>query len=92
MIVIPIAHDQPAIAARLAGLGIAEVLPAKKLSTKRLRSALVKISANPSYLSAAMELQVKIRSARGVERAGEIIEAALEKNADRFLPRPQAKS
>ena len=83
MIAIPITHDQPALAARLAWLGIAEVIPEKRLSVKRLRSALVKLLNNASYRVAARDLQAKIRSARGLERAVDVIEGALERSAGR---------
>jgi zeaxanthin glucosyltransferase len=83
MIAIPITHDQPALAARLAWLGIAEVIPEKRLSAKRLRLALVKLLNNASYRDAAREVQAKIRSARGLEHAAEVIEEALEQSARR---------
>jgi zeaxanthin glucosyltransferase len=83
MIAIPITHDQPALAARLAWLGIAEVIPEKRLSVKRLRSALVKLLNNASYRVAARDVQAKIRSARGLERAVDVIEGALERSAGR---------
>ncbi|MGB8481491.1 MAG: glycosyltransferase [Acidobacteriaceae bacterium] len=81
MIAIPIAYDQPAVAARLAWLKVAEVLPVKRLSTKQLHLALSKLLNNASYRDAARELQAKIQSARGLERAAEVIEEALEKYA-----------
>jgi len=49
MIVIPITHDQPALAARLVWLKVAEVIPERKLTVKQLRLALVKILNDPSY-------------------------------------------
>jgi zeaxanthin glucosyltransferase len=82
MIAIPIAHDQPALAARLARLKVAEVIPEKRLSAQKLRLALMKILNNASYRDAAVELQARIRSARGLERAVEVIEESLEKFAD----------
>jgi MGT family glycosyltransferase len=81
MIAIPIAHDQPALAARLAWLKVAEVIPERRLSAQKLRLALMKILNNASYRDAAVELQVRIRSARGLERAVEVIEESLEKVA-----------
>ncbi len=90
MVVIPMAHDQPAVAARLAWLGIAEVLPAKRLSAKKLNLALAKILGNASYRDAAMKAQVGIRCARGLERAVEVIEKALEKLSDSPLYETQA--
>jgi zeaxanthin glucosyltransferase len=79
MIAIPMAHDQPAVASRLARLKIAEVLPVEDLSEEHLRLALLKLLNNTSYRDAAMEAQTKIRSARGLERAVEVIEEALER-------------
>ncbi len=77
MIAIPIAYDQPAVAVRLAWLRVAEVLPANRLSAEKLRLALTKLLSNASYRNAAMEVQASIRSARGLERAANLIEDAL---------------
>ena len=57
MVAIPLAHDQPAVAARLARLGIAEVLPVMRLSAKRIRSAVTKVLNDPSYRDAAVKMQ-----------------------------------
>ena len=78
MIAIPKTFDQPAIAARLAWLGAAIVLPSGKLSAKQIRSALSAVLDDPSYRNATREIQAKIRSARGLERAADLIEEALE--------------
>ena len=83
MIVIPMAHDQPAVAARLAWLGVAKVLSAKRLSTKQIGLALLNLLSNPNYRDTARDLQARIRSARGLECAVEVIEEALEKHAIR---------
>jgi MGT family glycosyltransferase len=83
MIAIPMAYDQPAVAARLAWLRVAEVLPVKKISEKQIRLALSKLLNNTSYRDAATELQTWIQSARGLERAVEVIEEALEKHFER---------
>ena len=78
MISIPIAHDQPALAARMAWLKVAEVIPEKRLSTKTLRLALVKVINDTSYREAAVAMQMKIQSANGLERAVNVIEEALK--------------
>jgi UDP:flavonoid glycosyltransferase YjiC (YdhE family) len=44
---------------------------------------LVKLLNNASYRDAAREVQAKIRSARGLEHAAEVIEEALEQSARR---------
>jgi MGT family glycosyltransferase len=76
MIAIPKAFDQPAIAERLEWLGVAEVLPATKLSVEQIRTALLKIMNEPRYRASAQALQKKIRAAHGLERAVHVIEQA----------------
>ena len=92
MIAIPMAHDQPAVAARLAWLKIAEVLPAKSLSAKQLRLTLVKLLNNASYREAARDVQVKIRSGPGLEYAVDVIEGALLKYAEAREPAQESCS
>jgi MGT family glycosyltransferase len=77
MIAIPIAYDQSAVAARLAWLKVAEVLPANRLSAEKLRLALAKLLSNASYRTAAKELQASLRCTRGLERAANLIEGVL---------------
>jgi MGT family glycosyltransferase len=79
MIVIPKSFDQPAVAARLEWLGVAEVLPTEGLSAKQIRVALARVSNDPRYRKSAKEVQAKIISARGLERAADVIEELLEK-------------
>lgn len=83
MIVIPLAYDQPAIAARLAHFGIAEVLPFKRLSAQKLQRALSTILGDPTYKHAAQQMQTKLRSIDGVRRAADIISVELEGYAAR---------
>lgn len=83
MVAIPIAHDQPAIAARLARLGIAEVLPIMQLSNNTIRNAVEKTLTNPSYREAAVNIQRKLRGLKGVERAADIMERSLERRAEK---------
>lgn len=77
MIAIPIAYDQPAVAARLAWLRVAEVLPAHRLSAEGLRLALSKLLNDAGYRDAAKKMQASIRSACGLEHAADVIEDAL---------------
>lgn len=81
MIAIPIAYDQPAIAARLARLHIAEVLPIMRLSAKRIRAAVTKLLSDTSYQEAAGKMQSTLQSIRGSARAADIIEEALNQYA-----------
>ena len=84
MVVIPKAFDQHAVAARLAWLRVAEVLPLGTLSAQQIHSSLVTLLDNPSYREAARDVQARIRSVCGLERAADVIEEAL----DRFANRP----
>lgn len=78
MVAIPNAFDQPTIAARLAWLGAAVVVPSGKVSTQRLRSALSMLLDDPRYRRAAREIQARLQSVRGLERAADVIEEALK--------------
>ena len=82
MVVIPLAHDQPAIAARVARAGAARVLPVMRLSTRRIRAAVMAVLADPAYHLAALALQKQIRATRGAEKAAEIVEEALRQHTD----------
>ena len=82
LLALPMALDQPAVAARLAALGVAEVLPTENRSTEQLRTALLKVQNDPSYRNAAQKLQSQMQSLRGVERAADIIEEASSKRRD----------
>lgn len=78
MVAIPLAHDQPAVAARLARLGIAEVLPVMRLSANKIHKAVTKVLNDPSYRDAALKLQTELRSLHGLQRAADVIEETLE--------------
>ncbi len=78
MVVIPLAYDQPAMAARLARLHVAEVLPVMRLSPSRIRAAIAKLLGDTSYHDAAQTIQATIQSIQGPECAADIMEKALE--------------
>lgn len=79
MVALPIAYDQPAVAARLARLKLAEVLSPRGLSTEAIRAAVVSILNDPHYRESAQRISAVIRTLRGSEHAADIIEAALAK-------------
>jgi MGT family glycosyltransferase len=82
LLALPMTLDQPAVAARLAALGVAVVLPAEICSAEQIRTALLKVHNDPSYWNAAQKLQLAMQSLRGLERAADIIEEALSKLRD----------
>lgn len=77
MVLIPVAYDQPAIAARLERLKIAEVLPIMRLSKTRIRRAITKVLSEPQYRGAAKQAQLAVRSTPGPRCAADIIAAKL---------------
>jgi len=74
MVGIPIANDQPGVAARIAWAGAGEVVPLKKLSVPKLREAIQRVLTQESYKQNALRLQEAIRRAGGVSRAADIVE------------------
>ena len=81
MVAIPLAHDQPAIAARLARLHVAEVLPVMRLSSQRIKAAVSRVLNCAEYSAAAARVQKTLLATRGKERAASIIEDSLRKYA-----------
>jgi MGT family glycosyltransferase len=77
MVAIPIANDQPGVAARLAWAGAGEVVPFARLTVPRLRTAINKVLTEDSYKQNAIRLQEAIQLAGGVSRAIDIIEQVL---------------
>jgi zeaxanthin glucosyltransferase len=74
MVAIPVANDQPGVAARIAWTGVGEVVSLKELSVPKVRSAIVKVLTQESYKQRAIELQEVIVRSGGVQRAADIIE------------------
>jgi MGT family glycosyltransferase len=81
IVAIPLALDQPAVAARLRRLGIAEVLPVMRLSARKIHRAVTKVLDDPSYRAAAVKMQTKLHSLHGLQRAADVIEEALQHHA-----------
>jgi zeaxanthin glucosyltransferase len=72
-VAIPLAHDQPAIAARLARTGAGIVIPPSRLTPSHLRTAIQSLlRENNEFRTAARSLQEAGRRSGGVERAADI--------------------
>ena len=74
MVAIPIANDQPGVAARIAWTGTGEFLSLSGLSVPRLRTTIQQVLTEDSYKQNAIRLQEAIRLAGGVSRAADIVE------------------
>jgi zeaxanthin glucosyltransferase len=77
LIAIPIANDQPGVAARIAWTGTGEIVPLKGIDSDKLRVAINTVLSNPSYRENALRLQDSIRQAGGVTQAADIVESAI---------------
>lgn len=77
MVAIPVANDQPGVAARIAWTGAGEFVSLNKLTVPRLREAIKQVFTQDSYKQNALRLQEATRRAGGVNRAANIIEQAI---------------
>jgi MGT family glycosyltransferase len=77
MVAIPVANDQPGVAARIVWNGCGEAIPVKKVSAKSLKVVIQKVLTNPTYKENAVRLQKAIAASGGVSLAADIIEQAI---------------
>jgi UDP:flavonoid glycosyltransferase YjiC (YdhE family) len=77
LVAIPVTNDQPGVAARLAWLGVAEVIPLPALRPALVRRAVGRVLSDPRYREAARRAQVEMARTPGPARAADLIEAAL---------------
>ncbi|MEP0754926.1 glycosyltransferase [Trichocoleus sp. Lan] len=77
MVAIPIANDQPGIAARITWTGAGELVPLSQLSVPKLRGAIQQVLTEESYKNNAIRLQDAIARAGGVSRAADIVEQVI---------------
>jgi UDP:flavonoid glycosyltransferase YjiC (YdhE family) len=77
MLVVPHAHDQPDNAHRVARLGVARVVDARRYRARRVSAALEALLAESGYRTAAERASKVIASEDGPGAACEAIEAAL---------------
>jgi MGT family glycosyltransferase len=81
MLALPVALDQPAVAACLERLGVAEVLSPQHRSADEIREALLKLRTEKRYRDGAMAMQVQLQSLHGSAQAASIMEEALAGHA-----------
>jgi UDP:flavonoid glycosyltransferase YjiC (YdhE family) len=76
MVVIPIAFEQPGTAARLHAAGTAVVVPYRRLTRSKLRSALERVLNEPSFTTAAGRFADQLRGRDGASEAADRILSA----------------
>jgi zeaxanthin glucosyltransferase len=77
IVAIPIAEDQPGVAARIARSRTGVVVPLRRLSVKTLRNAIRRVMEDPAYRAAARRYQSEMARVGGAEQAAEIAERLL---------------
>ncbi len=77
MVAVPLTHDQPATAARIAWSGTGEVIPPKALTTERLVASIRRVLDDPSFRQKAQRIRESARSAGGADRAADVVETVL---------------
>lgn len=78
MVCIPLANDQPGVAARVAARGAGVVVPLRKLNAVRLRTAVLAVLEESKYRRAAEVVRDAIQAVDGLDLAADLIEDALK--------------
>jgi zeaxanthin glucosyltransferase len=86
LVAVPLAHDQPGMAARVKAHGACVVVPLRRLSSGRLRKAVKLVLEDATYRKAAQALQKTIRGMDGLGHAADLIEQILKLRSIRAGP------
>jgi zeaxanthin glucosyltransferase len=85
LVAVPLANDQPGVAARFKARGAGVVVPRRKLNSARLRKAVTLVLQDARYREAAQALQRAIRQLNGPGRAADLIEQVLKLRSTQHL-------
>jgi len=77
MVAVPIAHDQPGVAARIEWTGTGVRVPAPACEPERLRQAIETVLRESSFRESAQRFRKIIAEADGLRRAADLIEQVL---------------
>ncbi len=77
MVVLPVAYDQPGVGARVEWAGVGRSIPLGRVTVGRLREAIDEVLRDPSCRERAGRVRESIEAADGLNRAADLIEAAL---------------
>lgn len=78
MVAIPIAFEQPAIAARISWTRCGEFARSSGLDSRRLSPIIKRVLMNPIFRESALRMKTVIAKTRGAEHAADIVEKVLE--------------
>ncbi|BFM38252.1 nucleotide disphospho-sugar-binding domain-containing protein [Synechocystis sp. LKSZ1] len=77
LVALPIANDQPGVAARIAWSGCGEFIPVKQVTVAKLKATIHQVLTNPSYRHQARGLQQDIQHSGCLSQVVDIIEQAV---------------
>jgi len=78
MVAIPVAHDQPGAAARIAHTKTGVFVPLLELTVPRLKALIDEVLSNPEYRQNAQKMKQAIAKANGLEKAVDLMEEAFD--------------
>ncbi len=81
LVAVPLANDQPGVAARVKARGACVVVPRRRLNAARLRKAVILVLQDGRYREAAQALQRTIQRMDGPDRAADLIEQVLKRRS-----------
>lgn len=76
MVLMPAATDQPGTASRAKHIGVAEFIPVRRVTARKLRAAIETVQSDPSYRQNARRYQESMQELDGVSRSADILEQA----------------
>jgi zeaxanthin glucosyltransferase len=79
MVAIPLAHDQPATAARIARSGTGEVIAPGAVNAGNLRASIGRVMEDPGFRQRAEQIRESIRYAGGAEKGADVVEAVIRR-------------
>jgi Erythromycin biosynthesis protein CIII-like, C-terminal domain len=74
VVVVPVAADKPANAARCAALGLGRVVPPADLTPETVRQAVLSVLGDPAYRAAAQRMRAEIAALPGPKHAVALLE------------------
>ncbi|MBV8807219.1 MAG: hypothetical protein JO033_00975 [Acidobacteriaceae bacterium] len=77
LVAVPIAFEQPGIAARIRWSGTGELVRFRSATSAKLRSAIVKVLGEPRYRESAARMAAAIARTGGCEEAADIVEEVI---------------
>ena len=77
VVAVPITYEQPAIARRVEWAGAGRTITLQRLTSDRLREAVVAVLQEPGYRGAAQKMSAATKRAGGTRRAADIVEATM---------------